>query len=717
MNRRWMLAATLSAAACASAPPPAPVVVPVKFEKQLAAILRLEDERVLRDPAPPPAPVAPVPQRGRAAAAPAPPPPPPDLIAMLGDPQGRVRRRAALAVGRVGLAEGVAPLSALLGDGDAEVRSMAAFALGLIGDRAAIPALRTALSDADVRVRGRAAESLGRLNDTESAAAIGELLRATVESGAMARAVSADPNAAVPADVETARLALYSLVRLKAWEPMATAVLEPQGEPRVRWWPVAYALQRIEDKRAAPALLSLLRGPDVETVAFAARGLGALKEGTAVEPLLALADAPGQDVRVVAQAIRSLGQIGDARAVGKLGDLARRRDIDDNVRLEAVTALGGLSSDAAIEPLLDLATSRSVYVRGASLRALAATNPVMFITTLSTLDADPAWSARADLAAALGGIDREIAQARLTPMLDDQDQRVIAAVLDSLVRVGAADVDRVLVERLTADDVVVRATAARLLGERKVASAAPALQAAYRAAKADETYIARAATLVALTSLGAPAATDSLKDALQDKDWAVRRRAAELLVSLDPSADTRAIHPAPTGHDRAFYDTPSLLAPSYSPQVYIETAKGTIQIELNVLDAPLTAYNFVTLARRGFFNGVVIHRVVANFVVQDGDPRGDGEGGPGYTIRDEINDVPYLRGTVGMALDWADTGGSQFFITHAPQPHLDGRYTVFGRVVDGMEIVDRLVKGDVIERVRVWDGVEFTSAPAVDRTK
>ena len=85
-------------------------------------------------------------------------------------------------------------------------------------------------------------------------------------------------------------------------------------------------------------------------------------------------------------------------------------------------------------------------------------------------------------------------------------------------------------------------------------------------------------------------------------------------------------------------------------------------------------------ARRNFLGGTALHRVVPDFVVQDGDPRGDGEGGPGYTIRDEINQRPYLRGTVGMALDWEDTGGSQFFITHAPQPHLDGRYTVFGRV-------------------------------------
>nr|HPK72525.1 peptidylprolyl isomerase [Vicinamibacterales bacterium] len=86
-----------------------------------------------------------------------------------------------------------------------------------------------------------------------------------------------------------------------------------------------------------------------------------------------------------------------------------------------------------------------------------------------------------------------------------------------------------------------------------------------------------------------------------------------------------------------------------------------------------------------------------------------GEGGPGYTLRDEINMLPYLRGTVGMALDGPDTGGSQFFITHSPQPHLDAKYTVFGRVVAGMEAVDRLRQWDVIRRVRVWDGVELVT--------
>jgi cyclophilin family peptidyl-prolyl cis-trans isomerase len=117
--------------------------------------------------------------------------------------------------------------------------------------------------------------------------------------------------------------------------------------------------------------------------------------------------------------------------------------------------------------------------------------------------------------------------------------------------------------------------------------------------------------------------------------------------------------------------------------------------------------NFVSLARKNFLGATPFHRVVPNFVTQDGDPRGDGEGGPGYTIRDEINQRPYLRGAVGMALDWEDTGGSQFFITHSPQPHLDGRHTVFGQVVAGMDVVDRLTQGDQIRSVRVWDGVAW----------
>jgi cyclophilin family peptidyl-prolyl cis-trans isomerase len=221
--------------------------------------------------------------------------------------------------------------------------------------------------------------------------------------------------------------------------------------------------------------------------------------------------------------------------------------------------------------------------------------------------------------------------------------------------------------------------------------------------------VARGAILNALIELSPTAAQPLLEEALRDRDWAIRQRAAAVFRQRPGGEGVEAtIRPAPAGRAVSDAELESLINPQFSPHAYIETDRGTIELELAILDAPLTVANFIALARRGFFDGIAIHRIVPDFVVQDGDPRGDGEGGPGYTIRDEINMRPYLRGTLGMALDWEDTGGSQFFITHSPQPHLDGRYTAFGHVVSGMEVVDRLVQGDVIRRVRIWDGVTAT---------
>ncbi|PYR65496.1 MAG: hypothetical protein DMF88_19680 [Acidobacteria bacterium] len=209
--------------------------------------------------------------------------------------------------------------------------------------------------------------------------------------------------------------------------------------------------------------------------------------------------------------------------------------------------------------------------------------------------------------------------------------------------------------------------------------------------------------LTALSGLDPMTARPILQQALQDKDWALRVKAAMLLRDQGVTDTDAAIRPAPT---RPMDDATrqSLLAPQFSPHAFVTTDRGTIEIELAITDAPLTVTNFIDLAHKGFFNGIPIHRVVPDFVIQGGDPRGDGEGGPGYTIRDELNELPYLRGTVGMALDWKDTGGSQWFITYSPQPHLDARYTVFGHVVNGLEIVDRTQPWDTVRRVQIWDG-------------
>ncbi len=140
-----------------------------------------------------------------------------------------------------------------------------------------------------------------------------------------------------------------------------------------------------------------------------------------------------------------------------------------------------------------------------------------------------------------------------------------------------------------------------------------------------------------------------------------------------------------------------------NPRVEMKTNRGTMILELFPKDAPGTVKNFIDLINKGFYNGLTFHRVIPNFVIQGGCPRGDGTGGPGYTIKCEINHNKHLRGSLSMAHAGKDTGGSQFFICHSPQPHLDGVHTVFGRVVEGLEVVDAIQKGDVMEEVRVLE--------------
>ena len=135
----------------------------------------------------------------------------------------------------------------------------------------------------------------------------------------------------------------------------------------------------------------------------------------------------------------------------------------------------------------------------------------------------------------------------------------------------------------------------------------------------------------------------------------------------------------------------------------IETGKGTIKVELYPQHAPQTVNNFIFLAREGFYDGVAFHRVIPNFVIQGGDPTGSGCGGPGYKFADELkgNPLKHETGSLSMANAGPNTNGSQFFITHAPQPHLDGKHTVFGKVVAGQEVVDAILPGDKMLRVRI----------------
>ena len=147
-----------------------------------------------------------------------------------------------------------------------------------------------------------------------------------------------------------------------------------------------------------------------------------------------------------------------------------------------------------------------------------------------------------------------------------------------------------------------------------------------------------------------------------------------------------------------------------------DTSRGPIKIELYPDKAPLTVANFVNLAKRGFYDGLSFHRVIADFMIQGGCPEGSGRGGPGYRFEDETgNGVRHERGVLSMANAGPNTNGSQFFITHVATPWLDGKHTVFGKVVEGLDVVDAIAQGDAIHSVKIEGDAEAVLAAKADR--
>jgi cyclophilin family peptidyl-prolyl cis-trans isomerase/HEAT repeat protein len=702
----WLIlsvAAILGTSSCKSVETPAvavPVAPAVTVDMRIGWLLRLEQSRTLRDLGLAPAVVDPAVPR----AAQFKPAMVPALDALALDPDPTLRRRAVLAIGRVGSPEAVPLLTGALQDPDEDVRATAAFALGLVGSdaRTALPALLGVLTDPSPLLRGRAIEALGLVGEASAAPAIAN---ASGACPALFAGIAPDDEEPKTPEIEACRLALYALTRLKDYEQLSRITLNASGQPVSQWWPLAYALQRIGDKRAAPALLSLATVPGVNTAGFAIRGLAALKDPAGVPVATALLKNTAADVKLRVAAARALGQIGGA-ASGALLEVLAQPSIPQNLALEIVTAIGVSGQASSFDALLDRLTSPSPAMRAAAVTAAAKINPDSFLLVASSLGRDPDWSVRAALAGALAGFPRERVTAALADMTQDEDARVHGPALEALAAVKVADLATRLFTSLEAADFVERGTAARLIGESKPDGGVAHLVAAYARGESDTAYGARAAALEALSKYGGAEAQAAIRRGLSDRAWPVRVRAAELLHDMGDQSAAPA-RPALLRQPPEFFQTPAIVRPPFSPHAFIDTALGTIEIELHVTDAPITSHTFVELARSGFYNGMPIHRVVPAFVVQAGDPRGDGEGGPGFTLPDELNPTPFLRGTVGMALDWRDTGGSQWFITVTPQPHLDAKYTAFGHVVAGAELLDALSQWDTIRGIRVWDGVEF----------
>lgn len=649
-------------------PPAEPAAAPLAVE---AAILRQEDRRE-------PASVRP----------------------LLSDPSPAVRARAALALGRIGDLADLPALAASLRDPDAGVRATAAFALGLLGSAEAAAPLREALGDPSPAVRERAAFSYGRLPAIRDAAPLVSLLAGQRGEDAIAALLglwrlqdpaaldavlerTLDPDPALRAAAASCLMRMVGPVAVGATPVPGGTEISPEGRAR-----------------AAQALIRLTADPEETVRESAARGLGGPDLPGAAPALERLLRDPSWRVQV--NALRSLGAIRRGFDPERLAP-ALAHD-NPNVRLAALQALPGIEGAAVLADGLEAIEQRGEpALRAAAATALAAWGGEAFLEHAAALALDFDAQVRVAAAAILGRIPGPEAERRLRELLGDAHPAVAVAALQALAGRDGADRGALALAALAGRDFSMRAEGVALL-PKDSPGIVPTLIGAWLRARGDAQNDVRLAALDALADLPGEEASRAAEGIFrEDADWLVRRRAAEVLRRRGVPGNFDA-GPVETGRDIAYYEAAARLEAT-KPRIALVTTRGRIVIGLLPAEAPLTVASFLALVSRGYFDAQAFHRVVPNFVVQGGDPHLDGNGGPGYQIRCEINRRRYGRGTVGMALSGKDTGGSQFFITHTPQPHLDGGYTVFGEVIEGMDVVDRIVQGDVVLEARAIEEV------------
>ncbi|MEL7061296.1 MAG: peptidylprolyl isomerase [Acidobacteriota bacterium] len=672
-----LLVALLALSGCATSAPDAPPSAPtaavlpaapafseVSHLEERALLLMLEDRR-LWEPA--------------------------TLSAYAADPAPEVRERTAVALGRIADPRGAALLASLSADDDVAVRRAAVFALGELGEgrgAGATEALRGSIAAA----LGDVDSDVGRLA-VEAGAKIGQSLEALLP-----RLLDGPSGEILP------RL-LPSLWRFDGPSVLGFAEQGLESDDgELRAW-AAYALGRNPPVAAGPRLRALLAAAEPRQRAMAARGLGFVGARGDLDRLRPLLD--DAEVGPVVQALGAARRLID-RGEAAPDDRWRSRLLsllDDpraGVRMAALDAVGAWLLDPEIGALLEelLAGRGGPRERELALLALAEGEDPRAMEWAARSAESPSASMRRAAARAAGLLGRRDLLDRL---VEDPERGVRRDAIDVLLRGELDDVAVVAGVALEDPDVAVRATVLDVLTERPILPLDFLGESLERSA-ADREPDARLAAISAIAARAAAEPTERgealrwLDRLGEDGERLERRRVAASLEALGETpiavGARRSGEPVAVFRDIARRTTAVR-------RFALETARGRVVIEVDCPSAPRHCLAFAQLAAAGAYDATVFHRVVPDFVVQGGDPSGDGSGGPGYTLRDEINRVRFDRpGILGMAHAGADTAGSQFFLTLAPTPHLDGRYTAFGRVTEGLEILAAVVQGDELLRVR-----------------
>jgi len=632
---------------------------PTQTEK-MAEIIHLEDQRLLSD----------------------------QLKRYLHDNDMDIRARTALAVGRIGGEGSGELLFAMLSDSAIDVAVTSAFALGLTGEKEYAARLLDIAFDLPSAVGAEAVEAAGRLADSGMTTVAEELVKYFSHPSPDVR--------------EAACMAIYRAGAKSKGDDIVTFIKnEPDELVRKA---ALYALARLRVNEATQVFVKFLADSDPFVRSLAVRGLGSVQSDEAIHFLaISLNDA---DQGVVAEAIAGLAK--------KNGEEARRqlvrkleKEKDEKLVVALLNGLRRQKNDRGVEAALSiLHVEPPSSIVAAGVKYIASVRKDRAVNLIDSLVAEGDLYVMAACAEAFGLVGGKNVVPRLAVLFNDEDPMVRYHAFKALMKVDSGNTDFYLRKALADPDYVLVATALEQVGERKLRQYLPVMNTMMTRGAEVDVQVRRTLLDGAQPFLTEDqhdtTALDIMYAGLLDPEYVVRRQAATLFRDLLDENKFAALQPPDTRISKR------MIAKAFdrfqtNPQATIVTSKGEIEVALYFDAAPLTVLNFIELARDGFYNGLTFHRVVPNFVVQGGDPRGDGWGGPPYYLRCEYSDEPYRRGTVGMATSGKDTGGSQFFITLSPQPHLEGRYTAFGQVLSGMEVVDQVIVGDLIETILIHE--------------
>ncbi|TAK64476.1 MAG: hypothetical protein EPO24_03280 [Bacteroidetes bacterium] len=535
-----------------------------------------------------------------------------------------------------------------------------------------------------------------------------------------------DNNSNISVVMSIARFAIRGVVRQEATLYLISLVKQDEKVP----WQVLYALQRIGNnpdiKNNLADLLPVYRHPDPLARMYAATLFGKLKDEAAIDALKQLAEYD-TDWRVRVNALKALSNFSINTKV-EIVETFRRSFLDkvEYIGLTAIEVLGntGLQEVGGVKSIAETFEKLkeiSLNSKGDYLWQYQAAASY----TLARLIGADAWQyiniserqenlLQAALLKALGETGDIRVQATLESYLTSDIpmlQRSAIEALDILTHKNQNDSVRVektyqtCLQFLQSDDVAVVTFIAEILTDsifQRPQSVQPLIE-KLQTMRVPDDIEAMQAICNTLGALKDKRAIEVLEDVMDTPDRSIALSAASALETITGKNYRKNlpewIQPLYTDFDfKYFHALPETI------NVTMETTRGTIRMDLYKDIAPFTVMSFLKLAtERGYYRGLYFHRVVPNFVIQGGDPRGDGWGGPGYTIRSEFSSLSYETGTLGMASAGKDTEGSQFFITQSPQPHLDGKYTIFGKVTSGMEAVNKIRSDDRILDVKMGE--------------